>query len=271
MQIILDNTCVVLVEPTHPGNIGAVARAMKTMGLNDLCLVKPSKFPHYEATKRAAGAEDVLLGARVVADLEAALANRTLVIGTSVREREVSWPIKTPRAAAEHIHAASLDPHAPIRTAIVFGRESSGLSNAELDLCDFQIMIPANPDYSSLNLASAVQIICYELRQAALHHLALPAGDVQLGDTELSSDEFVSASKLTAAQQRQLPADKLMRAQHIEHLQKVLSDLEFVKSKPPTMLIRKLTRLYNKAELSIEEIHILRGILTAVEQKLARN
>ena len=255
MQKMLDNTCVVLVEPTHPGNIGAVARAMKVMGLSDLCLVKPAKFPHYEADKRSAGADDVLLNARVVDDIETALADRSLVIGTSVREREVTWPTKYPKQAADFVLKASLSNPELTRTAILFGRESSGLKNAELDLCDFQIIIPANPHYSSLNLGSAVQIICYELRQAAL--------------TQDGSDATVSKA-LTPAQQRQLPADKQMREQHIEHLHAVLDSLDFIKSKPPTMLLRKLTRLYNKADLSVEEVHILRGILTAVQQNVVR-
>ncbi len=260
MQKMLDNTCVVLVEPSHPGNIGAVARAMKTMGLSDLVLVKPAKFPHYEATKRSAGADDVLTNARVVDNLDQALADRTLVIGTSVREREVTWPTQSPRQAAEQVSQA-LQSNPLSKSAILFGRESSGLTNAEMDLCDFQIIIPANPVYSSLNLGSAVQIICYELRQSSL---ALSASQ---GDPEPTSDE----SSLTPAQQRQLPADKQMRAQHIEHLHRVLDQLDFIKSKPPTMLIRKLTRLYNKADLSIEEIHILRGILTTIEQKVVSN
>ena len=253
MQKMLNNTCVVLVEPSHPGNIGAVARAMKVMGLSDLSLVKPAKFPHYEADKRSAGADDVLQNARVVDDIETALADRSLVIGTSVREREVTWPTKYPKQAADFVLNATLNNPELTRTAILFGRESSGLKNSELDLCDFQIIIPANPDYSSLNLGSAAQIICYELRQAALTQV----------------EPAVSQSKpLTPAQQRQVPADKQMREQHIEHLHSVLNGLDFIKSKPPTMLLRKLTRLYNKADLSVEEIHILRGILTAVEQNI---
>mgnify|MGYP005992887833 CR=1 FL=1 len=251
----LDRIAIVLVEPTHPGNIGAVARAMKTMGLNDLRLVNPLKFPHIDASKRAAGADDVLDAARCFDSLKSAVSDCVRVIGTSVRDREVTWPTFSPRTTAEQLKK-NFDNEQPIdgensSVAVVFGRESSGLRNAELDLCDAQIRIPANEEYSSLNLGSAVQIICYELRLA------------------LWVDGPQQPRSLTPAEQRQQPASKEMRAQHIEHLARVLEQLDFVKSKPPTMLIRKLTRLYNKADLSIEEIHILRGILTAVEQASA--
>ena len=237
---------------------------MKTMGLSDLRLVNPLKFPHYEATKRAAGADDVLEAAQCYGSLVEAVAQCTRVIGTSVREREVTWPTYSPRDTAEqlmpHLCEQTDDSSSPASAAIVFGRESSGLTNEELDLCDAQIRISANEDYSSLNLGSAVQIICYEMRLAAL---ATRHGDGV-------NAEPAEAGRLTPAQERQLPAGKQMREQHLEHLAVVLNKLDFIKSKPPTMLLRKLTRLYNKAELSIEEIHILRGILTAVEQVIER-
>ncbi|MEO0368405.1 MAG: RNA methyltransferase, partial [Pseudomonadota bacterium] len=162
----LQHINVVLVEPTHPGNIGAVARAMKTMGINRLRMVKPKKFPHYEATKRAAGADDVLERATLYDDLSDAIADSSLVIGTSVRDREVAWPTYDAKETVErvHNHFDSLADLSKNNVSLVFGRESSGLTNVELDRCDFQVRIPSDADYGSLNLASAVQIICYELR-----------------------------------------------------------------------------------------------------------
>ena len=251
---VLKNIRIVLVEPTHPGNIGAVARSMKTMGLTRLMMVKPKKFPHYEATKRAAGAESVLEHASVVESVDQAIADCTYVLGTSVRDREVSWPTHDPRRSAElmvdHVHAN--DDQAQV--AILFGRESSGLTNHELDLCQSQIRIPANDEYSSLNLASAVQIIAYELRMLCV--------------LTQTNSPIISQDKLTGLQQRRQLATKEQQQGHLEHLKNTLEALEFIKTKPPTLLMRKLTRLYNKADLSVEEIQILRGILSAIDSKL---
>jgi len=163
----LDQVRIILVEPTHPGNIGSVARAMKTMGLHRLILVNPKKFPHYEATKLAAGAESVLDTAQLVSSLDEAIDDCDLVVGTSVRDREVKWPTVNPRDLANKIkERVTQAKPAQSNAAILFGRESSGLTNQELDRCDIQVRIDANPNYSSLNLASAVQILAYELRVA---------------------------------------------------------------------------------------------------------
>lgn len=255
-ESILSACQIVLVEPTHPGNIGAVARSMKTMGLHDLVLVNPKKFPHYEASKRAAGGESVLDRAKVVPHFNEAISDSTLVIGTSVRDREVSWPTVNPRQAADKVvsHLADFK-HAEQtgKISIVFGRESSGLSNDELEQCQLQLRIDANPEYSSLNLASAVQIICYDLRMQALENCS--------GPETIESD-------LTAADKRKLPATKQMQDGHLEHLQNMLQTLDFIKSESPTVLFRKLARLYAKSELSVEEVQILRGIYTAIESKV---
>jgi len=250
-ETLLADIKVILVEPTHPGNIGSVARAMKTMGLTSLVLVNPKKFPHYEASKLAAGAESVLESASVVASVNEAIEGATLVLGTSVRDREVSWPTKKPRDIAETV-MQHIQANTNAQIAILFGRESSGLTNEELDLCQLQIRIDANPEYSSLNLASAVQIMAYELRMSALGLLTTNPASVEL----------------TAAQARQQAATQSQLEGHIEHLQSTLEALDFSKAKPPTVLMRKLTRLYNKADLTVEEIQILRGILSAVQQKL---
>lgn len=248
---LLEQISVVLVEPSHPGNIGAAARAIKTMGLGRLSLVNPRHFPSQEANQRSAGAEDVLQASRVVNDLPTALAKATLTFGTSVREREVNWPMYTPKQAASEIikHLlASQENH----FCVLFGREHSGLTNEELDQCSAQICIPANPEYSSLNLASAVQIISYELRAAAL--------------TEMQQDGLPKTQKA-----RQEAANQTQRQGHLDHLEQVLDELKFARNDNSPLLMRKLTRLYNKADLSVEEIQILRGILTAIQSKLVRS
>ena len=256
----IENLKIVLVEPTHPGNIGAVARSMMTMGLLELVLVNPKKFPHYEASKRAAGAQSVLENALVVPDLHSAIADCSLIFGTSVRDREVAWPTVNPGLAAQrlidHTQSGESSPGLRPQAAILFGRESSGLTNQEMDLCSAQIRIPANPDYSSLNLASAVQIIAYECRVHALSRVEHP--------TEGGAANIEKLPK-SASQQRQMSATLAQREGHLAHLEQALQELDFVKSKSSTVLMRKLTRLYNKAQLSVEEIQILRGILTAIQ------
>lgn len=260
---------IVLVEPTHPGNIGSVARAMKTMGLSRLVLVNPKKFPHPEASKLAAGAESVLLNAEVVQTTSEAIGDCTMVLGTSVRDREVSWPTFSPRKTAANVdqHLS----HAGHQVAILFGRESSGLTNAELDLCQSQIRISANEEYSSLNLASAVQIIVYELRMKLL---GCDEGHRVSGDEFAPEGHQVANASLRSkvsfsSKEREIIATNVQQSGHMEHLQKTLETLDFIRAKPPTVLMRKLTRLYGKANLTVEEIQILRGILSAVESKIA--
>lgn len=221
---------------------------MKTMGLSRLVLVNPKKFPHYESTKLAAGAESVLLDAKIVATAEEAIADCTMVVGTSVRDREVTWPTFDPRETSRKVGVhLECENH---QVAILFGRESSGLTNAEMDLCQSQIRISANSEYSSLNLASAVQIIAYELR-------------MQLLGSEKGLEK--NSNDMSRAQERQQVATTSQKNGHIEHLQNTLESLDFIKAKPPTVLMRKLTRLYSKADLTVEEIQILRGILSAMQ------
>ena len=161
----LDYIRVVLLEPTHPGNIGAAARAMANMGLRHLALVNPREFPSAQATARAAGADAILENAAVAAQLDHAIADCALVVGASARLRSIEWPLLPPAAAMRKVAAAAAS-GAP--AALLFGRESRGLTNRELDRCHYLVRIPANPDFSSLNLAAAVMVLCYELRQAAL-------------------------------------------------------------------------------------------------------
>ena len=154
-----DNITIVLVEPSHPGNIGAVARAMKNMGLSQLTLIAPERFPDEEATWRAVWAADVLENARIVGSLDEALADAQLVVGATARDQRIPWPVLDARAAAADIAHHSLAG----RVAVVFGREDNGLSNEELMRCNLHLAIPTSDEYSSLNLAMAVQVVCYEL------------------------------------------------------------------------------------------------------------
>ena len=163
------NIKVVLVGTTHPGNIGATARAMKTMGLNQLALVNPKIYPDAEATARASGADDLLADAVVFDSFAEAISDSHFVFGTSTRERSIPWPLFDPAESADKVAEVL---NAGSSVALVFGRESSGLANEELELCNAMIQIPTNPDFSSLNIASAVQIISYEIRKTLIARLA---------------------------------------------------------------------------------------------------
>lgn len=214
---------------------------MKNMGLDSLYLVSPKEFPNAVATDRAVGADDVLQSARVVQRLDQAIADCGLVVGTSARKRSIDWPELTPQIAMSRCYAESLS--AP--TAILFGQERSGLTNSEVDRCQFLVSIPADEVFPSLNLVSAVQIMAYELRLA--HLRALEPGNA------ISTDPTALAT-----------ADELHR--FFEHLEQVLSEFEFLKARPPTKLMRKLVRLFSRARPTQEELNILRGVLSAVQR-----
>lgn len=233
----LEHVRVVLVETTHPGNIGAAARAMKTMGLADLRLVNPLHFPDAEADARASGAEDVLAAVRVETTLDAAVNDCVRVVGASARTRTLAWPELDPRACGETLLAAAMD--GPV--ALVFGRERTGLTNIELDRCTDVVTIPANPDYSSLNLAAAVQVLSYEVRMAAL------AGTVQ---------------PERAAESPPATHEELERL--YSHLEAALDARDFLDRHNPQHLMRRLRRLYGRAGLDRNEVQILRGMLTAL-------
>jgi len=234
----LNNIRVVLLSTSHPGNIGAAARAMKTMGLSSLYLVNPKYFPDAEATARASGADDLLANAVVCDDLDTALGGCQLVIGASARDRRIPCPVLNPASCA----AQAVNESRRGQVAILFGCEQSGLSNTEIDRCQSLVMIPTNPDYSSLNLAAAVQIISYEL-QVACH--------VTTGSCDDDEHNPASAEEL---------------ARYYEHLERVLVKLEFLDPQNPRKLMRRIRRLYNRARPDENEINILRGILSATEQ-----
>ncbi len=237
---IQDQVRFVLINTTHPGNIGAAARALKNMGFSRLYLVNPRQFPHEEATARASGADDILNQAHVCSNLDSAIADCSLVIGTSARMRALPWPYISPReAAAKTIMAAS---HTQV--AILFGAEKTGLTNQELERCHYLLNIPANPDYSSLNLAAAVQIMSYELNLA----LTQDAKVLDWQDSPLA----------TAGETEGF----------YEQLEQTLYKLEFVDPNNPRQIMRRLRRLFNRAQLEKTEVNILRGILTAVHRKI---
>ncbi len=233
----LDSIRIVLSRPTHPGNIGACARAMKNMGLHALVLVAPEKFPHPEAEALAADATDVLRGARVCATLEEAVHDCQLVIGSSARNRRIDWPALDPVECAQRLLTQA--PQGP--AALVFGQERTGLTNDELDRCQYVVTIPTGPDYSSLNLAAAVQILTYEIFRANPDRADVSAEN--------------GAPLATAGELQRL----------YEHLEQVLIEISFLDPAKPRLLMRRLLRLFGRARLDRNELNILRGILTAVQ------
>ncbi len=228
---------IVLVGTTHPGNIGAVARAMKNMGLSDLALVAPRYFPHDEATVRASGAHDVLENALRVETLQEAIADCVYVAGASARPRSINWPMLDCKDAAARL----IDESANGKVAAVFGPEKAGLSNSDLDLCNSLLTIPSNPDFSSLNLAMAVQVLTYEIRAAQSEKRAVYEADAPLATSE-EMEHFYT------------------------HLERVLTDLQFLDPDNPRFLMRRLRRLYIRARPDQNELNILRGILTSVDR-----
>jgi len=242
----LDKIRIVLVNTTHPGNIGATARAMKNMGLSDLCLVEPKHFPHADADARASGADDILASARVVDSLEAALADCQLVVGTSARERHIPWPLVNPRElGAIAAQALNADSSRDARVAVLFGREASGLTNDELQRCHKHVHIPTNPSFSSLNVAAAVQVISYEMRMALVEDQV--AKTPQWGtrwDIELADNNEIE--------------------QMFEHLEKVLVEIDFLDPANPRQLMPRLRRLFLRAVPDKVEVNVMRGILKKV-------
>ena len=229
---------IVLVNTSHPGNIGAVARAMKNMALSELCLVDPQRYPSAEATARASGADDLLASARCCNTLEEAIADAVLVIGASARSRSLPLPMLDPRACARLVDE---QPESQA-VAILFGRERSGLSNEELDRCHYLVQIPSNPAYPSLNIAAAVQIIAYELR-------LLAGRRSNIGDTGI---DYATTEQME---------------QFYDHLEQTLLKLEFLEPTNPRQLMRRLRRLFGRTRPDQNEINILRGILTAINKK----
>ncbi len=240
-----DRIRIVLVGTQHPGNIGAAARAMKTMGLQRLVLVAPERFPHADALAMAAGADDVLAMALRADSLADAVADCRLVLGCTARSRRVALDELSPRQAAARACAAASA--APV--ALVFGRERSGLDNDELQLCHAAVHIPANADYSSLNLAAAVQVLAYELRLALL-----------------PSDESPAAGD---ASRREPPASHAELEGFFAQLADTLDAIDFHKGRAPASALRKLRRIFLRSDLDARDVRLLRGVL-ADAQRMAR-
>jgi tRNA/rRNA methyltransferase len=239
---IFDNIRIVLCQTSHPGNIGSTARAMKTMGFKHLYLVNPDKYPNAQATAMAAGADDVLDYAIVTETLSEALVGCAFSIGMSARKRYLSHETVNAREAA--LQANTYAATQPV--AFVFGTEMSGLTNAELDCCQLLAMIPANPEYSSLNLAMAVQLVCYELRMTSLEvNIGEPAGNVPTGEVLATNDEL---------------------ERFYAHLEETLLHIGYLNPNAPKKLFERMRRLYSRARLEKEEVNLLRGVLTLTKE-----
>lgn len=239
--IALSQLRIVLVGTQHPGNIGSAARAMKTMGLSRLALVAPEKAPNHESLALAAGADDVLAAATVHATLAEALADCRLVLGCTARSRRVALDQLDPREAAGRMLGEAVG---GAQVALVFGRERTGLDNEELQLCHAAVHIPADPGYSSLNLAAAVQVLAYELRMAAL----------------------AAAPAVPAAGRADPPASHAQLEGFFAQLGETLDAIDFHKGRAPESALRKLRRLFLRAELDEREVRLLRGILADAER-----
>jgi len=235
----LDNISIVMVGTTHPGNIGAAARAMHNMSISNLVLVNPQCPVGEIAYARASGANVVLDNRRNTEKLQEAVQDCTLVIAASARVRSLPWPELTTDAMAQKI----ADLNAQSRTALVFGREHSGLTNEEMQLCNYMVNIPTNPDFSSLNVASAIQVLCYEIFKLEANQVKAEKSNVQE----------------TAATRQELEG-------YFEHLEQVITTTQFLDTENPGLLMQRLRRLYHRVELSKSEVNILRGILSSVEK-----
>ncbi len=231
---------IVLVNPSHPGNIGAAARAMKNMGLSELYLVNPKEFPHHEATARAAGADDILANSRTVSSLPEAFSGCEIIFATSARTRRLEWPLCTPREAAQKIASMPADS----KVAIVFGRENNGLSNEELALSQYHICIPTAEDFSSLNLAAAVQLIAYELFVA---HKS--AENFHKNTEEL--DELATFDEVEG---------------FLDNFRNLMIKINFLNPAHPKMLMQRIRKFFTRAQMTKTEINIFRGVITGIEK-----
>ena len=243
MSELLDQLCIVMIQTSHPGNIGSAARAMKTMGIHDLCLVNPTRFNSPEVKALASGADDILANARLCSTLQEALADCHYVIGTSARsERSLRWPQMDARACgtwvAEHLPQQKI--------ALVFGRERTGLTNEELEHCQALVHIPMAFDFFSLNIAAAIQIICYECMMAVRQSQTVQA---------LSSTSDLDEEPATAAAMESF----------FTHLETTLIEVDYLDPENPRLLMRRLRRLFGRINPTQSEVNILRGMLSAFQ------
>ncbi len=242
---LLDNIRIILVETTHPGNIGATARAMKTMRLSRLFLVRPTQaFPNAESTARAAGADDLLTNAHIVSSLDAALADCNLIIGTSSRLRRLQVSLLNPHQCGQKIITTAKQAQ---QVAIIFGREHAGLTNLELNRCHYHLYIPSDTNFSSLNLAAAVQIVAYEINMNSSTNGAIQT---------CANDAFATDHEVQLFYQQ---------------LQQTLRDIDFLQAHSPRKLMPRLQRLFNRAHLEKMELDLLMGIFKKINTNIAKN
>lgn len=249
----LSHVRIVMVNTTLPANIGSALRAMKTMGLCKLVLVSPKTYPHPDIHALAAGATDLIEHIELVETLEDAIKDCHLVFGTSARSRTIPWPLLDARPAAQKSMHAVIDSHQEI--AIIFGREDRGLTNEELALANYHVTIPVNNDYGVLNVAQAIQIICYEMRMATLD-LAEKTTSLQPTMQVTDQHDMLWDEPLVSHQQME---------QFYPHIEKMLADIEFLDPENPRLLPLRLRRLFGRIQLDKMEYHLLRGIFTRVQ------
>ena len=254
----LSHVKIVMVNTTLPANIGSALRAMKTMGLSKLVLVKPKTYPHPDIDALAAGAQDLIDQIEIVDTLEHAIEDCHLVFGTSARSRTIPWPLLDVRPAAELSIQAVVQKKQQV--AIVFGREDRGLTNEELALANYHLTIPVNTEYGVLNVAQAIQVVCYEMRMATLQQL----------EHESESQENANAEQMPVTADRAMEWDEpLVTHKQMEefypHLEKMLVDIEFLDPQNPRLLPLRLRRLFGRIQLDRMEYHLLRGIFSRVQ------
>ena len=238
-----DSIKIVLVGTTHPGNIGAAARAIKTMGLRHLDLVCPKEFPSEQAIYRSKAAKDILENARIYQSLLESVKDCEMVIGTSARNRKVPWPVLDPKNASKEINSNVRNNS---KVAIVFGREDRGLTNEELGLCNLHVHIPTNEDYTSLNLAQAVQIMTYEVRMSFID------------EDNIESDQEWDVDIATSDQTERL----------IEHMDELMQDVEFYDIENPRKLLMRVRRFFKRSGIDVMEANIFRGLFSTIQKKL---
>ena len=246
LQLIQQNISFILVGTTHPGNIGAAARAMKNMGISQMGLVSPKEFPHEKAFFRAKAATDVLEKAAVHKSLNKAISEAKLVIGTSARNRKVPWPLVSPREAAEEM--VSFCKTSKDMVAVIFGREDRGLTNEELGLCNLHVHIPSSDEYPSLNLSQAIQIIAYEIRLKALSN----EGKLKKQEWDVPLAENAEIERL------------------IEHFDELMQEVEFYETDNPRQLLTRVRRFFKRSKLDQMEANIFRGLFSAVQKNLRK-
>ena len=250
----LDHVRIVMVNTTLPANIGSALRAMKTMGLSKLVLVAPKTYPHPDIDALAAGAQDLIEKIEIVDTLEQAIQDCHLVFGASARSRTIPWPLLDVRPAAkEALQAATQQQN----IAIVFGREDRGLTNEELALANYHLTIPVNPEYGVLNVAQAIQVICYELRMAALEQ--------NTQQTTIVPDDHMQLKQQQSMEWDEPLVTQKQMEEFYPHLEKMLTEIEFLDPNNPRLLPLRLRRLFGRIQLDRMEYHLLRGIFSRVQ------